>query len=79
VIDWPDQLAVAAPWLDAFVASLVARAAQLGLTVTPRSDAECGLAAGEGWIHVPHHACLAGLATPSASEPKRRPARSQQR
>jgi hypothetical protein len=53
--------------LDAFIASLVARAAHLGLTVTPGTDAERRLAPSEGWIHVPHHTCLAGLANPSAT------------
>lgn len=38
---------------DALVASLVARAAALGLTQPPESDEERDRAAREGWIHVP--------------------------
>jgi predicted nuclease with RNAse H fold len=39
--------------LDALVASLVARAAALGLTQPPESDEERDRAVREGWIHVP--------------------------
>lgn len=38
---------------DALVASLVARAAALGLTQPPETDQERDRAAREGWIHVP--------------------------
>ena len=38
---------------DALVASLVARAAALGLTQPPESDRERDRATREGWIHVP--------------------------
>jgi predicted nuclease with RNAse H fold len=38
---------------DALVASLVARAAALGLTQPPESEEESDRAAREGWIHVP--------------------------
>ena len=38
---------------DALVASLVARAAALGLTQPPESEEERGRAVREGWIHVP--------------------------
>jgi predicted nuclease with RNAse H fold len=38
---------------DALVASLVARAASLGLTQPPESPEERDRAASEGWIHVP--------------------------
>ena len=39
--------------LDALVASLVARAAALGLTQLPESEEELDRAGREGWIHVP--------------------------
>ncbi len=38
---------------DALVASLVARAAALGLTQPPETDQERDRAVREGWIHVP--------------------------
>jgi len=38
---------------DALIASLVARAAALGLTQGPESDSERDRAVREGWIHVP--------------------------
>jgi hypothetical protein len=38
---------------DALVASLVARAAALGLTQPPETEEERDRAAREGWIHVP--------------------------
>jgi hypothetical protein len=38
---------------DALVASLVARAAAMGLTEPPESEEERERAAREGWIHVP--------------------------
>jgi hypothetical protein len=52
--------------LDAFIASVVARAAQLGLTVMPSTEVERRLAPSEGWIHIPHDTCLAGLVNTSA-------------
>jgi hypothetical protein len=38
---------------DALIASLVARAAALGLTQGPESDEDADRAVREGWIHVP--------------------------
>jgi predicted nuclease with RNAse H fold len=46
--------------LDAFVASLVARAARTGLTEPPAGDA-ASRAASEGWIHVPRAGSLRQL------------------
>jgi predicted nuclease with RNAse H fold len=59
-----DALIVDDDPLDAFIASLAARAAHLGLTALPGTDDERRLAPSEGWIHVPQPESLAELATP---------------
>jgi hypothetical protein len=48
--------------LDALLAALVTRAAQLGLTRAPETDVQRRLAPIEGWIHVPQPGSLAQLA-----------------
>jgi predicted nuclease with RNAse H fold len=48
---------------DAMIASLVARAAALGLTQGPESEEDADRAVREGWIHVPTNP-LADLSTP---------------
>lgn len=48
--------------LDALIASLVARAAGLGLTTPPPAGAERGRIEREGWIHLPEPAALERLA-----------------
>jgi predicted nuclease with RNAse H fold len=40
-------------YLDALICALVARAAELGLTHPPQTEAELGRAPLEGWIHLP--------------------------
>jgi predicted nuclease with RNAse H fold len=70
-------LARAAPWLDltaahasvvanddaldALVSALVARAAARGLTMGPQTMAQTGVAAEEGWIHIPELGSLDAL------------------
>lgn len=47
--------------LDALIAALTTRAAQLGMTWKPETDHQRKLAAIEGWIHVPQPGTLALL------------------
>lgn len=49
--------------LDAFISTLVARAAATGNTVLPAPGDERRLAPSEGWIHVPTRCSLGRLAT----------------
>lgn len=49
--------------LDAFMAALATRAAQVGKTRNPETHAQRALAPVEGWIHVPLEGTLALLAS----------------
>jgi predicted nuclease with RNAse H fold len=56
------QLAKSDHATDAFICSLIARAAAEGTTVDPPSDLDRDVLAREGWIRLPERDCLAGLA-----------------
>jgi hypothetical protein len=51
--------------LDAIVASLVARARALDLTIMPSGDAQTRAARAEGWIHLPVVSSLVELVHPA--------------
>lgn len=55
-----DELARTDHALDALICALVARAAATGRTSSPPADKR-GIAAREGWIHLPRKGTLAGL------------------
>jgi hypothetical protein len=64
-LEWPDDARAACfrsdDTLDAFIAALATRAAQLGRTRNPETDEQRTRAPIEGWIHVPRQGTLSLL------------------
>lgn len=54
--------------LDALLAALITRAAAVGETLPPETEADRVAASVEGWIHLPRRDSLAGLAEAPASQ-----------